>query len=154
MLAFPLILPANPQLTAVVELKVPRKEIGAAIPSALKELKNVVSLQGIGPVGPWFAHHFRMVPDVFDLEVGVPVKGPVVPVGRVKGGKLQTTKVARTTYVGGFEQLPAVWAEFNGWLVENGYKPADDFWESYVVGYDTNPDPAKWVTELNRPVIG
>ena len=37
---------------------------------------------------------------------------------------------------------------------ESGENPQDAFWESYVAGPGSSPDPKNWRTELNRPLIG
>jgi len=29
-----------------------------------------------------------------------------------------------------------------------------DLWERYLTGPESNPDPATWRTELNRPLLG
>jgi hypothetical protein len=39
----------------------------------LRELMAVAAAQGIAPTGPWFSHHLRMDPDIFDFEISVPV---------------------------------------------------------------------------------
>lgn len=38
-------------------------------------------------------------------------------------------------------------------IAADGHTPAPDFWESYVTGPESNPDPATWRTELNRPLL-
>ena len=111
-----------------------------------------VAAQGITPDGPLFAHHLRMAPDVFDFEVGVPVSAPVAAVGRVQAGLLPAGAVARTTYHGPYEGLGPAWGEFDAWIAAEGRTPAPDLWERYVAGPESDPDPASWRTELNRPL--
>jgi effector-binding domain-containing protein len=90
--------------------------------------------------------------DVFDFEIGVPVKTPVSPVGRVQAGQLPAATVARTVYQGPYEGLGSAWEEFVAWIAAEGHTPAADLWECYVAGPESNPDPATWRTELNRPL--
>ena len=33
-----------------------------------------------------------------------------------------------------------------------GHMPGQDLWERHVAGPESNPDPATWRTELNRPL--
>ena len=54
--------------------------MGAGIGEAMAAVKA----QGIGPAGPWFAHHLKMTPETFDFDICVPVSAPVTAVGRVK----------------------------------------------------------------------
>jgi effector-binding domain-containing protein len=95
-----------------------------------------------------------MDPEVFDLEIGVPVTAPVTSVGRVQPGQLPATTVARTVYHGGYEGLGAAWGAFDAWLAANGHTSAPNLWECYRVGPESSLDPAEWRTELNRPLVG
>jgi effector-binding domain-containing protein len=119
---------------------------------SIGELMAAIAAQGITPAGPWFTHHLRMDPDLFDFEISGPVTAPVVAAGRVKPGQLPATRVARTVYRGAYEGLPTAWGEFDAWIAANGHTPASDPWECYVAGPESNPHPATWRTELNRPL--
>ena len=152
MIDTPRITRTTAQLTAIIRLTVPRKEIRNVMGPGLGELMAAIAAQGIAPAGPWLTHHLRMDPDVFDFEISVPVTAPVAAVGRVQPGQLPATKVARTVYHGPYEGLGAAWGEFDAWIVANGHTPAPDLWECYVAGPESNPDPATWRTELNRPL--
>ena len=140
------------QPTAVIRLTVPRSEIRQVMGPAIAEAMAAAAAQGVGPAGPVYSHHFKMDPDVFDFEVGVPVSGPIQPTGRVVASQLPAATVARTIYRGDYEGLGAAWGEFCQWISAQGHKAADNLWERYLVGPETSPDPAKWETELNRPV--
>lgn len=153
MLDTPHIVMADAQLTAYIHLTIPREEIQNVMGPGIREAMAAVTAQGIKPVGPWFSHHRRMSPDIFDFEICVPVDSPVTPVGRVKAGKLPATKVARTIYRGPYEGLGDAWGEFMGWIVAQGLTPGEDLWERYLTGPESNPDPATWGTELNRPLL-
>jgi len=63
-------------------------------------------------------------------------------------------KVARTIFHGNYEGLGDAWGKFNDWIAAEGHTPGADFWECYVAGPESNPDPAAWRTELNRPLTG
>ncbi len=104
--------------------------------------------------GPWFTHHLRMDPDVFDFEICLPVAAPVSAAGRVQPGLLPAATVARTVYRGPYEGLPSAWGEFDAWITAQDRTPAPDIWEVYVAGPESGPDPAGWRTELNRPLVG
>ena len=142
------------QLTAVIHLTIPREEIRNVMGPGITELMAAIAAQGIAPAGPWFSHHFRMDPDVFDFEVGVPVASPVTAVGRVRPGQLPAARVARTVYHGPYEGLGAAWGEFEAWIAANGHTPGPDLWECYVAGPESGADPAAWRTEFNRPLVG
>jgi effector-binding domain-containing protein len=126
-----------------------RKVMGPGI----AELKEAVAAQGIATTGPWFNHHLRRPTDSFDFEICLPVATAVKPVGRVKAGGLPAATVARTVHRGGYDGLASAWGEFEGWILANGHTTAEDFWECYLTGPESNPDPANWRTELNRPLV-
>jgi effector-binding domain-containing protein len=152
MLDKPQITQTPDQLTAVIRLTIPRPEIRTVMGPGVRELMAAVAAQGIAPTGPWFSHHLRMDPNIFDFEISVPVTSPVAAVGRVKPGIWPATKVARTVYRGNYEGLGEAWAEFNEWIAAHGHKPGPDYWECYVTGPESTPDPAAWRTELSRPL--
>lgn len=130
-----------------------------APPSAVREAYDrlgasrllVLEPDGITPTGPWFTHHLRMDPGVFDFAI-VPVPRPVSAAGRVQAGRLPAAKVARTVYHGPYEGLAAAWGEFDAWLKAEGHTPGPSLWECYLAGPESNPDPATWRTELTRPL--
>jgi effector-binding domain-containing protein len=154
MLDTPAITHSPAQLTAVIRFTIPRAEIRQVMGPGIGELTAAVKAQGVGPTGPWFCQHFQLDPATFDFEISVPVKSPVTPVGRVKPGQLPATKVARTVYQGPYEGLEAAWGEFDSWIEANGHKAAPNLWECYVAGPESGPDPAKWRTQFNRPLLG
>lgn len=152
MLDKPQIVRTDAQLTAIIRLTIPRVEIRNVMGPGIAELMAAVAAQGIAPGGPVFSHHLRMDPDTFDFEIGVPVTAAVSPAGRVTASQLPAATVARTVYHGPYEGLGPAWAEFAAWIAAEGHTPAPDLWESYVAGPESNPDPATWRTELNRPL--
>jgi effector-binding domain-containing protein len=153
MLDKPEIVQTDAQLAAVIRLTIPREEIRTVMGPGMAELQAAVAAQGIGSAGAIYSHHFRMDPEVFDFEIGVPVTAPISAAGRVKPGQLPAATVARTVYHGPYEGLGDAWGEFNAWIAAAGHTPAPDLWECYVAGPESGPDPATWRTELNRPLI-
>ena len=128
-------------------------EIRNVMGPGYQEVMAAVAAQDIGSAGPWFTHHLRMDPEVFDFEIGVPVSGPVAPTGRVEAGQFPAATVARTVYHGGYEGLPDAWGEFEAWIAAEGLTTASDLWEVYAAGPESSDDPAEWRTELYRPLI-
>lgn len=149
----PAIAQTDAQRTAVIRLTIPREQIREVMGPGFEELMSTVTSQGVGPAGPWFSHHLRTDPEVFDFEIGVPVSGPVTPAGRVQPGQLAAARVARTVFHGGYEGMGDAWGEFDAWLAANGHTPASDFIERYVAGPESSPDPTSWRTELSRALV-
>jgi effector-binding domain-containing protein len=153
MLESPQILEVAAQGAAVIRLAVPRAEMKNVVGPALGELHAAIKVQGLAPRGPWFIRHFKMVPDAFDFEIGIPVASPIAPSGRVVAGQLPCSKVARAVYRGGYEGLGAAWAEFDKWITAQGQTTGEGLWERYLAGPESGPDASAWRTELNRPLL-
>jgi len=152
MLDLPQIIQTSIQEAAIIRLTIPRNEMMKVFGPAVGELLTALAEQRVEAVGAVFAHHLKMTPDMFDFELGIKVSSPVTATGRVKPGQLPAAKVARAIYRGPYEGLPAAWGEFNQWMEANGHAQAGDLWELYSVGPQSTPDPANWLTELNRPL--
>ena len=152
MLDMPQIIQTSIQEAAIIRLTIPRNEMMKVFGPAVGELLTALAEQGVEAVGAVFAHHLKMTPDMFDFELGIKVSSPVTATGRMKPGQLPAAKVARAIYRGPYEGLPAAWGEFNQWMEANGHAQAGDLWELYSVGPQSTPDPANWLTELNRPL--
>lgn len=153
MIEIPEIVQSEAQPMAFVRLTVPREKIQEVMGPGRGELMAAVADQGVEPVGPWFTHHLRMDPEVFDFEICVPIDGQISPVGRVRLGELPGGKIARTVYHGPYEGLASAWAEFDKWITDNGLTAGEGLWEVYLVGPESDPDPALWRTQLNRPLV-
>ena len=154
MLETPYLTKVDAHQTAVICLNIPRDQIQSVMGPGIGELMAAVKAQGIGPTGPWFSHHFAMHPDTFDFEIGVPVSGPVTPVGRVQAGSLPAAKVARAVLHGNYTGLGNAWGELLKWVEGQGHNVQPQLWEVYVKGPETDSDPASWRTELNKPLLG
>ena len=153
MITPPSITQSTVHLAAVLHLTVPREEIRTVMGPGLAEVHAAVTAQGLAPTGPWFTHHLRMDPEVFDFEICVPVARSIAPAGRVRAAQLPARRVARTVFHGNYEGLAVAWGEFDAWIVANGHTPAPDLWEVYSVGPESSRNPDDWRTELNRPLL-
>jgi len=140
------------QTTAAIRLIIPRLEIRQHMEPAIAELMSTLAAQDIAPSGPLFTLHFRLDPDIFDFEVGIPVNTPVVASHRVIGSQLPACRVARTIYRGQYERLGAAWGDFKAQIAADSLPEAAGLWESYVVGPESTLDSTQWQTELNCPV--
>jgi effector-binding domain-containing protein len=152
MIDSPTIVETSAQQAAMIRLTIPKADIRIVMGPAIQEVSAAATAQGIGPTGPWFSHHLRIVPDVWDFEVCVPVSAPVKSVGRVEPCLVPVFTAARTVYHGGYEGLGAAWGEFDAWIKDNGHTPAIDLWERYLKGPESGANAAEFRTELTRPL--
>lgn len=154
MIDTPEIVLTEPRITAVIRLTIVRTEVHEVMGPAIAEVMRALAAQGIPPAGPVFSHHFRMDPEFFDFEVGVPVGRAVEPTGRVKSGSLPAVKAARTVYHGPHEGLGSGWGELQEWVASRELTRAPDLWESYLSDPAAGPDPSTARTELVQPLLG
>ncbi len=153
MIDTPYVVRTKAHRAALLHITVPRSEIRAVMGPGLKELREAVSAQGISTHGPWFTHHKRMDPAVFDFEIGVFVSAAVTRAGRMEPGELPAATVARAVLYGDYEGLASAWQQLDAWVVAQGHTPRDDFWEVYLTGPETVSTPDGWRTELNQPIL-
>src|SRR4051812_19007837 len=153
MLDEPQIFQTSARLTAFIPVVVPRERIREVMRPGREELMATVAEQGIEITGPWFTHHMRLDPEVFDFEISVPVASGVAASGRVQPGEWPAMTVARTVLHGGYEQLGAAWEEFDERVTALGHVLYPELRETYLVGPSDAAKPAAWRTELTRQVV-
>jgi effector-binding domain-containing protein len=153
MIETPQVVQAPAQLVATLHIETPRSKMQQVIGPGIGEIMAAVKAQGVGPTGPWFAHHLKMTPESFNFDICVPVSANVTAIGRVKPGQRPSLKLLRTVYHGPYEGLGSAWHEFGEWMKSNGHKTAADLYECYAVGPESSSNPADWRTELSRPMI-
>lgn len=137
---------------AVIRLQAHPRELPSVMGPAFPELMAEVAAQGLQMTGPVFSHFFRMSPELFEFEIGVPVAGEVRKNGRIAPGELPAATVARTVYQGPYEGLPQAWGQFDELVKSAGHEKQAELWEAYLYGPESSPDPSTWKTELNRLV--
>lgn len=119
MIEKPQIMESEEQTAAVIHLTVPRSQMQETFTSAVHELMGVLEDRGIEPLGPVFAHHFEIDPEVFDFEVGFPVAEDIAGEGRVKPGHLPAATWERYLVGPDADPDPSAWrTELNRPLVE------------------------------------
>ena len=144
----PSIVHLAPRPAAVIRFTIPRNEIATVMGPAIGELIACLAGQGLMPSGPVYAHHFRLDPEVFDFEIGVPFAGDFEPEGRVLAGSTPSGKAVMTTLHGPYDGLPDGWGEFHQRILSASLPLAGNFWESYAKGPESGLDPTQWRTEL------
>jgi effector-binding domain-containing protein len=118
---------------AIVHLTIPKAAIQKEMGPGIAEVRAALAAQDIEATGPWFTRHYKMDPEVWDFDIGVPVAKPVAPTGRVQDGELPAATVARTIYHGGYEGLAGAWPKLDAWIAEQGRTGAASLWETYLV---------------------
>lgn len=149
----PVIVTTEPILVAKLYAKVPTREIQSKMGGLLQELSAELKKQQIAPGGPWFTHHLERPAEYFDFEVCFPVATAIKASGRVEPGEWRAMKMVRTVYHGSYAGLAQGWSEFMSEIERMGLRVSPEIWEVYRTGPDTESNPEKWQTELNRAIV-
>jgi effector-binding domain-containing protein len=87
-----------------------------------------------------------------DVEAGFPVAVPVRSDGTVQAGALPAGRVVQADHLGSYDSLRETYEAIERWMGEHGLEPADEMWEVYLSGPETDSDPASWRTHVVWPV--
>jgi effector-binding domain-containing protein len=141
-----------------IRTQVTMQEMGPVIPQLLGEVFAWLGQQGVSPAGPPFMRF--VVIDMaaqLDIELGVPVATAMAGAGRVTAGELPAGRYATLVYTGVQNGIPAnaalqEWAAGQGITWQKWPTDKGEAWrariESFLSDPDTEPDPAKWQTEV------
>lgn len=154
MIETPRIVATPEQPVAALHINIPRSEMRHVMGPAIQEAMAAAQAQGVGPIGPWFAHHRKITAERFDFDICVPVSASVAPVGRVRPWTRPASDVVRTVYQGPYEGLGDAWQAFDDWIAANDVQAASDVYERYLVGPQSTTDATHYRTELSRRLVG
>lgn len=153
MIEKPQVVTTEPMQIASLHIETPHSEMQRVMGPGIGEAIGAAREQGVGPVGPWFAHHWSITAEGFNFDICIPVSSPVKATGRVQPAERPAMRVLRTIYQGPYEGLAQAWHEFDAWADQNGFRIATDLYECYLVGPESSGNPADWRTELSRPLV-
>ena len=90
-----------------------------------------------------------------DVEMAIwrDYRGPFTPRDGFAVADLPAQQVAWTTHYGGLETIGQGAEALGTWITEHGRKRVGPLFNVYVIGPGREPDPAKWVTEVNVPIL-
>lgn len=142
------------EAVAALHITTPRSQMRDVMGPGIQEAMAAAQAQGLGPTGPWFAHHHAITADGFDFDICVPVSAPVAASGRVRPWTRPALELVRTVYQGPYEGLGDAWQAFDDWIAAHGVRVGTDLYERYLLGPESGPDAAHYRTELSRPLAG
>jgi effector-binding domain-containing protein len=108
----------------------------------------------ISPIGPPIGiyHDEEFREQDADVEVAVPVAGPVPEGERVKARELRGFDMACIVHQGSYETIGGTYGQVMGWIEANDYRIAGPSREIYLQGPESGDDPSTYVTEIQVPV--
>jgi DNA gyrase inhibitor GyrI len=138
--------------TASVRRAVPRDDLPEAIGQIFRAVREVLAQQAVVADGAPFAR-YHSFGDTIDLEAGVMVAAPIVPVGEVKPGQLPAGPAAIAVHAGPYETLSATYEAMERWLDASTFAPNGGPWELYITDPSVEPDASRWLTEVIYPLL-
>jgi len=108
---------------------------------------------GAHPSGPPIAlYHGAPTDAAVDVTAGFPVVDDVSSTRAVEVVHLPSGPAVETFHVGPYETMTETYAAVTDWITAQRLAVAGDMWEEYLVGPDTEADPAKWRTRIVFPL--
>lgn len=142
----------EPQQAAAVRGELPVDQLPTLFDRAFHLVLEVVQAQGLDVTGPPFGFYPRMPGETVEVAAGFPVSGPIVPTGEVTALVLPGGRAATAIHVGSYDGLAQTYHELTAWLQSHGLEGGTQMWESYLSDPATEPDPAKWRTQITWPL--
>lgn len=135
--------------TATIRVESSPDDLTATFGEILPEVFTTVMGSG-GQMGVVFAR-YHSVGEVFDVEGGLTLSGPIEPKGRVEASTLPACTAVIGWHIGPYEKLGGTHARMTEWMAANGFEAAGPHWEEYVTDPSREPDPAKYETRVVMP---
>jgi effector-binding domain-containing protein len=127
-------------------------DLSRTIGEFLTEVWSHVQNHGGMLAGPPFTRYHMVDGERLDLEAGLPVAAPIPTGGRVRPSELPGGEVAVTTHVGPYDGLVIAGAALATWTAAQHREAAGPNWEVYVTDPGAEPDPARWRTDIFKPL--
>jgi len=102
--------------------------------------------------GPAVALYTGEGDDKFDVVAGFPVTAPLLPGDRFVNAELPGGQSVEAIHRGAYDDLADTYDGLIAWLAERDLEPADQVWEEFLAGPDTEGDPARWCTRIVYPL--
>lgn len=132
---------------------IPMNEMTAYFERAFMASAAEIGKQGAYPAGPPIAlYHGAPVDNAADITAGFPVAQPVTPGEGTVVVTLPGGPAIETIHTGSYDDLGRTYAEVTDWITAEKLATAGDMWEEYLVGPDSETDPAKWQTRIVFPL--
>lgn len=141
------------QPTLVIKATTTMEEYGAVLAQILPEVWQFAVARSIEPSGPPFARFLAFHPDdTGELEAGIPIPSTIAGEGSVEASELPAGEAAMVVYTGPYDQIGEAHMALGAWVRENRRETAGPSWESYITDPGSEPDSAKWQTEVYWPI--
>ena len=111
-----------------------------------------MKLINISPTGPPLAFYHNYTPASFDLEVAIQVAKIIPNNGEIHFSTLAPAHVAKVEYFGAYDAIAPVYDALQKYIAGKGLSVSGSPWEEYITDPFSEPDTAKWQTNVYFPV--
>jgi effector-binding domain-containing protein len=130
-----------PQRAVTIRRTIPQAGLGAFFMEIFPKLRGAIRAQGATPAGPRFARYYNGDPAAFDTEAGIPFTGSFMLTGdEIRVTRLPAGRAAKTVHIGPYHTLSAEYRRLEKWLAEEGHRPGEGPWESYLDDETKTPE--------------
>ncbi|MDP1725837.1 MAG: SRPBCC family protein [Bacteroidota bacterium] len=123
------------------------QKFGTYIGLLMAEMKK----QGVEQAGNPFSINYSASGDLFDIEICIPVKQPIVENAQIKPGSKLATQALVIQYYGDYMNIGKVYGPGFEYLAKNNLNASGAPMEFYVTDPIIEKDTAKWLTEVVLP---
>ncbi len=131
---------------------VPVGELSAFFGRAFSAVARDLERHGVAPVGPPVALYDAAVGATADVTAGFPTVETVPPGEGLIDVVLPAGPAVEVIHRGPYDSMEGTYADLMEWFAANKVQAGPVMWEEYLVGPDSAPDPADWVTRIVWPV--
>jgi effector-binding domain-containing protein len=140
------------QRTAGIREKVTAVALTEFFARAFAGTLSALAAEGLYPYGAPYGKYYGRVGSLLDVEAGFPVAATIEDAGGVRAGTLPGGRIVEADHHGSYDSLEDTYAAIERFCSDSALKPAPVMWERYLVGPDSESDPAKWLTRVCQPV--
>lgn len=145
----------SPQPTAAIRYQASMDKMGEGMGEVFGKLMQYLQTHNLQPAGMPYSTYPAMEPDEqgnWQVISGIPVTGPIQPEGDIMSFELPGGRAATITHIGPYEKLEQSYRTLGQWVEEHELTPAGAMWEVYLTDPSSEPDQAKWRTDIFFPV--
>jgi effector-binding domain-containing protein len=120
-------------------------KIYSKIAALIKKNKLIAS-------GAPFTIYHEYSPQFFDLEAGIQIKELIQSTSEIKCTEFPITSTVMATYLGPYDETGLAYSAMEKYMQDENLSIAGPPWEVYITDPSTEPDTAKWQTDIYYPV--
>jgi effector-binding domain-containing protein len=128
-------------------------DLPAFIGRSFADLIGHARLLAIPVAGEPFAIYHSFGADAIDVEIGLPIHGPVEATGRISTREMPPVTVAETVHAGPYEGLADAYAALAQWIEANGFEVVGPIRELYLDGPGSDVPPSAYRTIIAMPIL-